>query len=68
MNRHIRILLADDHTIVRQGMARLLEDQCFEPDGYRDEGTLDIECDAQDRPTRLTFTLHFDMAYGFEDC
>lgn len=27
MNRPIRILLADDHTIVRQGMARLLEDQ-----------------------------------------
>lgn len=27
MNRPIKILLADDHTIVRQGMARLLEDQ-----------------------------------------
>jgi len=27
MNRPIRILLADDHTIVRQGMARLLEEQ-----------------------------------------
>jgi len=27
MNRPIRILLADDHTIVRQGLARLLEEQ-----------------------------------------
>jgi DNA-binding NarL/FixJ family response regulator len=27
MKRPIRILLADDHTIVRQGMARLLEEQ-----------------------------------------
>ena len=27
MNKPIRILLADDHTIVRQGMARLLEEQ-----------------------------------------
>jgi DNA-binding NarL/FixJ family response regulator len=27
MNRPVRILLADDHTIVRQGMARLLEEQ-----------------------------------------
>jgi len=27
MNKTIRILLADDHTIVRQGMARLLEEQ-----------------------------------------
>ena len=27
MNKPIRILLADDHTIVRQGLARLLEEQ-----------------------------------------
>jgi len=27
MNKPIKILLADDHTIVRQGLARLLEDQ-----------------------------------------
>lgn len=27
MNRPIRIMIADDHTIVRQGLARLLEDQ-----------------------------------------
>ena len=27
MNKEIKILLADDHTIVRQGLARLLEDQ-----------------------------------------
>lgn len=27
MNRPIRIVIADDHTIVRQGLARLLEDQ-----------------------------------------
>ena len=27
MKKPIRILLADDHTIVRQGLARLLEEQ-----------------------------------------
>ena len=27
LSKHIRILLADDHTIVRQGLARLLEEQ-----------------------------------------
>jgi len=27
MNESVRILIADDHTIVRQGLARLLEEQ-----------------------------------------
>ena len=27
MNTSVRILIADDHTIVRQGLARLLEEQ-----------------------------------------
>ena len=48
-------------------LARLLEDRRFEPEGYLEGGTLDIERDAQARPTRLTFTLHYDMFYDLEE-
>ncbi len=44
MKKTIRILLADDHTIVRQGLGRMLEDQ---PDlkvvGQADNGQIAIE-------------------------
>jgi DNA-binding NarL/FixJ family response regulator len=67
MNKPIRILLADDHTIVRQGLARLLEEQ---PDlkivGEATNGKAVIEKTLELEPDIIIMDIAMPLLNGIE--
>ena len=67
MNRHIRILLADDHTIVRQGMARLLEDQPdFTVIGQATNGQAVVDMALELEPDIIIMDIAMPLLNGIE--
>lgn len=67
MNKPIRILLADDHTIVRQGLARLLEEQ---PDlrvvGEANNGQVVIDMALELVPDIIIMDIAMPLLNGIE--
>ena len=67
MNKPIKILLADDHTIVRQGLARLLEDQ---PDlrvvGEATDGRMALEKATALKPDIVIMDIAMPLMNGIE--
>lgn len=67
MGRPIRIILADDHTIVRQGLARLLEDQ---PDlkvvGEAINGRIAVEKALALKPDVIIMDIAMPLMNGIE--
>ena len=67
MNKPIRILLADDHTIVRQGLARLLEEQ---PDlrvvGEANNGQVVIDMALELIPDIIIMDIAMPLLNGIE--
>jgi len=67
MVKPIRILLADDHTIVRQGLARLLEDQ---PDlkvvGEATDGRMAMEKAIELKPDIVILDIAMPLMNGIE--
>jgi DNA-binding NarL/FixJ family response regulator len=67
MNKPIKILLADDHTIVRQGLARLLEDQ---PDlrvvGEATDGRMALEKAMALKPDIVIMDIAMPLMNGIE--
>ncbi len=67
MERSIRILLADDHTIVRQGLARLLKDQPgFEIVGEAINGRMAIEKALTLKPDVVVMDIAMPILNGIE--
>lgn len=67
MNQCIRILLADDHTIVRQGLARLLEEQPeFKVVGEATNGHIAIEKAEKLRPDIIIMDIAMPRMNGIE--
>lgn len=63
----IRILIADDHTIVRQGLARLLEDQPgFQVVGEAFDGRMAIEKAAALKPDVVVMDIGMPLLNGIE--
>lgn len=67
MGEPIRILLADDHTIVRQGLARLLEDQPgFRVIGEADNGKVAVEQALALKPDVIIMDIAMPIMNGIE--
>jgi DNA-binding NarL/FixJ family response regulator len=67
MESPIRILIADDHTIVRQGLARLLEDQPgFQVVGEAYDGRMAIEKAAALKPDVVVLDIGMPLLNGIE--
>lgn len=67
MERPIRILLADDHTIVRQGLARLIQDQPgFEIVGEAVNGRMAIDKALALRPDVVIMDIAMPVLNGIE--
>lgn len=67
MGEPIRILLADDHTIVRQGLARLLEDQPgFRVIGEADNGKVAVEKALALKPDVIIMDIAMPIMNGIE--
>ena len=67
MPRPIRIILADDHTIVRQGLARLLEDQPdLEVVGEAVNGRVAIEKALKLKPDIIIMDIAMPLMNGIE--
>lgn len=65
----IRILLADDHTIVRQGLARLLEDQPgFKVVGEAENGKVAVEKALALKPDVIIMDIAMPFLNGIEAC
>jgi two-component system, NarL family, response regulator NreC len=63
----IRILIADDHTIVRQGLARLLEDQPgFQVVGEAFDGRMAIEKAVALKPDVIVMDIGMPLLNGIE--
>lgn len=63
----IRILLADDHTIVRQGLARLLEDQPgFQVVGEAENGKVAVEKALALKPDVIVMDIAMPFLNGIE--
>jgi DNA-binding NarL/FixJ family response regulator len=67
MDSPIRLLIADDHTIVRQGLARLLEDQPgFQVVGEAYDGRMAIEKAAALKPDVVVLDIGMPLLNGIE--
>lgn len=67
MGQPIRILLADDHTIVRQGLARLLEDQHdLEVVGEASDGRMALEKALELKPDVIILDIAMPLMNGIE--
>jgi len=67
MGQPIRILLADDHTIVRQGLARLLEDQHdLEVVGEASDGRMALEKALALKPDVIILDIAMPLMNGIE--
>lgn len=67
MERPIRILLADDHTIVRQGLARLIQDQAgFEVVGEAVNGRMAIDQALALKPDVVIMDIAMPVLNGIE--
>ena len=67
MNRPTRILLAEDHTIVRQGLARLLEDQSdLEVVGEASNGRTAVEKALELEPDIIILDITMPLMNGIE--
>ena len=67
METPIRILIADDHTIVRQGLARLLEDQPgFQVVGEAYDGRMAIEKATALNPDVVVLDIGMPLMNGIE--
>jgi DNA-binding NarL/FixJ family response regulator len=67
MNKPIRILLADDHTIVRQGLARLLEDQTdLRVVGEASDGRMAFEKATALKPDIVIMDIAMPLMNGIE--
>jgi len=67
MGQPIRILLADDHTIVRQGLARLLEDQHdLEVVGEASNGRMALEKALELKPDVIILDIAMPLMNGIE--
>ena len=67
MKGTIRILLAEDHTIVRQGLARLLEDQPgFTIIGEAVHGRMAVEMALELRPDIVILDISMPQMNGIE--
>ena len=67
MEATIRILIADDHTIVRQGLARLLEDQPeFKVVGEAVDGRMAIEKALSLEPDVIVMDIGMPLLNGIE--
>lgn len=67
MNKPIRILLADDHTIVRQGLARLLEDQTdLRVVGQASDGRMALEKATALKPDIVIMDIAMPLMNGIE--
>ncbi len=67
MNRLIRMILAEDHTIVRQGLARLLEDQPdLEVVGEAINGRMALEMALELKPDIVIMDIAMPQMNGIE--
>ena len=67
MNKPIKILLADDHTIVRQGLARLLEDQTdLRVVGEATDGRMALEKATVLKPDIVIMDIAMPLMNGIE--
>ena len=67
MNKPIKILLADDHTIVRQGLARLLEDQTdLRVVGEATDGRMALEKATELKPDIVIMDIAMPLMNGIE--
>ncbi|MBA4393572.1 MAG: DNA-binding response regulator, partial [Desulfobacca sp.] len=67
MKPPIKILIAEDHTIVRQGLARLLEDQPeFKVIGEAVNGRMAIEKALELRPEVIIMDIAMPLLNGIE--
>jgi DNA-binding NarL/FixJ family response regulator len=67
MNKPIKILLADDHTIVRQGLARLLEDQTdLRVVGEASDGRMALEKATALKPDIVIMDIAMPLMNGIE--
>ncbi len=67
MNKPIKILLADDHTIVRQGLARLLEDQTdLRVVGEASDGRMAFEKATALKPDIVIMDIAMPLMNGIE--
>jgi len=67
MNKPIKILLADDHTIVRQGLARLLEDQTdLRVVGEATDGRMALEKATALKPDIVIMDIAMPLMNGIE--
>jgi DNA-binding NarL/FixJ family response regulator len=64
---NIRVLLADDHTLFRKGLASLLEkDKCFEIIGEAETGAEAITKAAASKPDLVLMDIHMPGVNGLE--
>ena len=67
MNKPIKILLADDHTIVRQGLSRLLEDQTdLRVVGEAIDGRMALEKATELKPDIVIMDIAMPLMNGIE--
>jgi DNA-binding NarL/FixJ family response regulator len=67
MNEQVRILIADDHTIVRQGLARLLEEQSdFKVVGEATNGQIAVERSMALKPDVVIMDITMPRMNGIE--
>jgi DNA-binding NarL/FixJ family response regulator len=66
-NRPIRVLLADDHKIVREGLARLLQEYAdIQVVGEAEDGNSAVELARQLKPNVVLMDLSLPTLSGFE--